>query len=86
MTLNLVELLKRDLEASQVIDQLNHLLVQSTFYFVPATLTNLVKGGRLSSISGLFGNLLNIKPLITIGPSTDGEVQVSEKIRSMKKP
>lgn len=85
MTLNLVELLKRGLAANEITEQLNDLLTQSVFYFAPETLTNLVKGGRLSSISGLLGNFLSIKPLITISQATNGEVQVAEKVRSMKK-
>lgn len=85
MTLNLVELLKRELTAKEILEQMNDLLAQSLFLFAPETLTNLVKGGRLSSIGGLMGNLLSIKPLITVGQETDGDVEVSEKIRSMRK-
>ena len=59
MTLNLVELLQRDLTAQKIIEQLDELLSQSIFYFTPETLTNLVKGGRLSSFSGLLGSLFD---------------------------
>lgn len=85
MTLNLVELLNRGLKPSEITEQLNDLLTQSVFYFAPETLTNRVKGGRLSSLSGLLGNLLSIKPLITVSQATNGEVHVTEKVRSMKK-
>lgn len=85
MTINLVELLQRDLTAQKIIEHLDELLSQSIFYFTPETLTNLVKGGRLSSFSGLLGSLLSIKPLITVSQATDGEVHVPEKIRSKKK-
>lgn len=83
--LNLHELIKADLETDAILKQIDNLLKQSVFYFVPESLTNLVKGGRLSSFSGLVGNLLSIKPLINVGPTTNGDVFVSEKIRSSKK-
>lgn len=47
-----------------------------------ATLENLRKGGRISSTSAFVGEMLSIKPLITI---TDGGVDVLEKVRGMRK-
>ena len=46
------------------------------------SLTNLVKGGRLSKAAGAIGNLLGIKLILTI---RDGEMVVEEKIRGNKK-
>ena len=47
-----------------------------------ATLENLKKGGRISSSAAFVGEMLSIKPLITI---TDGGVEVLGKVRGMKK-
>jgi len=47
-----------------------------------ATLENLRKGGRISSASAFVGEMLSIKPLITIA---DGGVDVLGKVRGMKK-
>lgn len=47
-----------------------------------ATLENLKKGGRISSTAAFVGEMLSIKPLITI---TDGGVEVLGKVRGMKK-
>ena len=47
-----------------------------------ATLENLRKGGRISSTTAFVGEMLSIKPLITI---TDGGVEVLGKVRGMKK-
>lgn len=46
------------------------------------TLENLKKGGRISSAEAFVGEVLSIKPLITI---TDGGVNVLGKVRGMKK-
>ena len=47
-----------------------------------ATLENLRKGGRISSTAAFVGEMLSIKPFITI---TDGGVGVLGKVRGMKK-
>lgn len=53
------------------------------FFFVPDTLDNLVKGGRLSKLAGMAASLLDIKPVIE---TTDvcGMV-VPAKVRGMRK-
>ncbi|WP_087971978.1 DegV family protein [Oceanobacillus rekensis] len=47
------------------------------------SLEQLYKGGRMSSAQFLLGNLLKIKPILSINP--DGELAVYEKVRSEKK-
>lgn len=85
MTLNIIELVDRETAPEEIVSQIKTLIGQSAFYFSPAKLDNLVKGGRVSSLGGMLGNLLGIKPLITMGNETDGEITVPEKVRSMKK-
>ncbi|OFI05070.1 DegV domain-containing protein [Clostridium acetireducens DSM 10703] len=46
------------------------------------TLDNLVKGGRLSKTAGIIGNILGIKPILTV---EDGEMKVKNKVRGSKK-
>ncbi|MGL5382873.1 MAG: DegV family protein [Culicoidibacterales bacterium] len=46
------------------------------------SLTYLQKGGRLSRVSATFGELLQIKPILTI---VEGELKVIEKMRTFKK-
>ncbi|USI59852.1 DegV family protein [Lactococcus lactis] len=43
----------------------------------------LAKGGRLSNGAAVLGTLLNIKPVLTF--STEGKVEVFEKVRTVKK-
>lgn len=45
-------------------------------------LTNLVKGGRLSKTAGVVGNILGIRPILTV---KDGEMAVIDKVRGNKK-
>ncbi len=46
------------------------------------TLDNLVKGGRLSKAAGFIGNVLDIKPMITV---KNGEVTIENKVRGNRK-
>lgn len=52
-------------------------------YAVLDTLENLRKGGRLSSVAALIGNLLKIKPVIALG--SDGKVELVSKQFGIKK-
>lgn len=52
------------------------------FVFCPDTLDYLRKGGRIGGASALLGNLLQIKPILTV---KDGAVIVLDKVRSQKK-
>ncbi|AAO35005.1 DegV family protein [Clostridium tetani] len=45
-------------------------------------LTNLVKGGRLSKTAGVVGNILGIRPILTV---ENGEMAVIDKVRGNKK-
>lgn len=52
------------------------------FVFCPGTLDYLRMGGRIGGASALLGNLLQIKPILTV---KDGAVIVLDKVRSQKK-
>ena len=68
--------------ADEIVESLNEALKKVRIIAVFATLDNLRKGGRLSSASAFVGELLAIKPMITI---KDGGVEVLGKARGMKK-
>jgi DegV family protein with EDD domain len=46
--------------------------------FVPKTLENLIKGGRMSKLKGAFASLLEVKPILTLN---DGEIELLKKTR-----
>ena len=52
------------------------------YKFVLDTLEYLHKGGRLSATSAFVGNLLNIKPILTV---KDGKLVLEDKVRGRKK-
>ena len=55
---------------------------RSKFLFVPDTLENLRKGGRIGRVSALLGTALQIRPLLGV---KDGEVHVFKKVRTQQK-
>lgn len=57
-------------------------IAHSRFLFTPDTLTYLKKGGRIGGASALLGNLLQIKPILTV---TEGKTAIFTKVRTKKK-
>lgn len=55
---------------------------KSRLYFVPETLEYLKKGGRIGTAAALIGNLLHLKPILTI---ENGKAAVYEKVRTSQK-
>ena len=66
----------------EVVDIAQHVIDNSRFLFTPKTLEYLKKGGRIGRASALVGNLLQIKPILTV---SDGETSVFKKVRTRKK-
>ena len=58
---------------------------RTTLVAVIDTLDNLRRGGRIGGAQALLGGLLSIKPLITVGPATGGEVAEAGKQRTRAK-
>lgn len=60
---------------------IEHWMADKTFYFLPTTLNNLYKGGRIGRASHLVGTVLNIKPILTID---GGVIDVYKKVRGVR--
>lgn len=54
---------------------------EKIFYFLPTTLDQLYKGGRIGRASHLVGTMLNIKPVLSI---EEGVIDVYKKVRGVK--
>ena len=67
--------------ASEIAERINALAGKVRVFAIVDTLKYLIKGGRLGSVSGYVGTLLDIKPIIGIA---DGEVQLISKARGYK--
>jgi len=55
-------------------------VAEKTFFFLPTTLDQLHKGGRIGRASHLVGTLLNIKPVLIID---EGVIDVYKKVRGV---
>ncbi|MBN1321854.1 MAG: DegV family protein [Thermoleophilia bacterium] len=56
-------------------------LKEKVFYFLPTTLDQLYKGGRIGRASHLVGTMLNIKPVLSI---EEGVIDVYKKVRGVR--
>ncbi len=77
------------IEAGQSRDEIMSIIDRQlkslTCFFLPDTLDNLRKGGRISHIGALIGGFLQVKPVLSIGFKTDGKVGSYAKVRGKKK-
>lgn len=66
----------------EIIKAVNELMDSYTVYFIPSTLEYLEKGGRINKASLVFGNMLDIVPVLSL---VDGQVAAVGKVRGRKK-
>ena len=55
----------------------------SAIYFVVSDLTYLYRGGRISGVARVVGNLLNIKPILHV--NSEGKIVNKDKVKGTKK-
>ncbi|MBR6072411.1 MAG: DegV family protein [Acholeplasmatales bacterium] len=77
-----LKLIKDGLEIKEIVDKLNKVKERIRLIAVVDTLEYLKKGGRISKTVAFAGELLNIKPVISI---ENGEVKLVGKARGSKK-
>ncbi len=73
----------RHLPVGEVAERLNALIPRLRVIAIPETLDYLYRGGRLSRSGRIVGNLLQVKPLISLD-SADGGVKILRKVRGLK--
>jgi DegV family protein with EDD domain len=83
IVLEAAALVKEGLSLAEIIPKLNDKISRLRSIFTINTLENLVKGGRLSSLQGGLGTLLDIKPILTL--DGHGKIVPLTKVRSRKK-
>ena len=59
--------------------EVERIKIQQEIYFIVDNLEYLVRGGRLRKSSGLIGNLLQLKPVLTV---KEGKLELFDKVRT----
>lgn len=78
-----LELFEQDLTPEAVAERLTWLANANRVYLMVEDLSNLAKGGRLSTTSAVLGGILQIRPLLYF--DQEGKIVLFEKIRTNKK-
>lgn len=77
-----IQLIKAEKSAQEIADELNARKHDINLLALLGTLKYLKKGGRISAVTAFTGELLNIKPVVSI---VDGEVKLVGKAMGSKK-
>lgn len=82
VALEVANLVKDGLSFDSIVNQIPDIRKRITGYFTINTLEYLIKGGRIGKISGVIGEMLNLKPVVTTGD--DGVYYTITKARGRK--
>lgn len=77
-----LEMSQKNQPIDDILEKLEYIREGTRAFLIVDDLNNLVRGGRLRNGAALIGSLLKIKPILTFD---DGDIVLSEKIRSSKK-
>lgn len=78
-----LDLLTQGLSYSQILEKLDWFVEHARIYVIVDRFDNLVKGGRMSSLSAFLGSQLRINPILYFDDT--GKLGVFEKVRTKKK-
>jgi DegV family protein with EDD domain len=76
------DMAKAGKSADEIVAKLNDMIPRGRLYFVVDTLEYLAKGGRIGGAKALLGELIQIKPILTI---RDGQAEAFEQQRTRKR-
>lgn len=82
MVIEAARMAEKGLSRAQIVSEIQRQTGEMVNLFIVDTLEYLQKGGRLSAGEAFIGNLLSIKPIITI---EDGKLKSLDKVRGRKK-
>jgi len=78
LALRAAELAKKGLSRDEIIKEISIFREKIFSFFIPKSLDNLIKGGRINKIKGKLATMLEIKPILTL---KDGEVALYKNTR-----
>lgn len=73
---------KEGVDADTIVKRINEMIPRERTYFLVATLEYLQKGGRIGGAKALVGELLQVKPILSI---CDGQIEPFEQQRTKKR-
>ncbi len=73
---------KEGADADTIVKRVNEMIPRERTYFLVATLEYLQKGGRIGGAKALVGELLQVKPILSI---CDGQIEPFEQQRTKKR-
>ena len=76
----LLALMDQGVPEKEFKEYIEHFLKGKMLFFIPTTLDQLAKGGRIGKAQHLLGTLLNVKPVLMV---KEGVVDVLKKVRGM---
>lgn len=83
MVLEAQRLVRAGLNLKEIMDKLTALKDVVKVYFVPQTLEYLIKGGRIGYVQGRIGQILDVKPIVTV--NQEGKYVTHQKVRGRKR-
>lgn len=69
----------------EIIEKIQKMADDGMTFIIPNDLDHLKKGGRLTPLAATLAGLLKIKPILKLDKSSDGKIDVFEKIRTYGK-
>lgn len=78
MALKAAKLAVAGISRSDIVDEISQFRKKIFSFFIPKSLDNLIKGGRINKISGRLATVLDIKPILTL---KNGEVSLLKNSR-----
>lgn len=78
------KLIEKGMSFENIVKKLPEIKSRIHLFFIVGTLEYLKKGGRIGKVAGTIGELLNIKPIVSID-SSDGKYYTYAKVRGRKK-
>lgn len=78
MAIKAAQLAKESDDKEKIAAELSYFRNKINSFFIPRSLENLIKGGRINKMKGMFANLLEVKPILTL---KDGEVSLYKNSR-----
>ena len=80
-----VQLVEQGKSSAEIVALLKDSIKESDTMIIPDDLSQLKAGGRLTPMAAALAGLLKIKPILQLNASTEGKIDVYDKVRTMSK-